>query len=385
MLRRIHLDRVLAALNGRAAVALLGPRQVGKTTLALEIAERMPSVYLDLERPSDLAKIQDADLYFESIPDRLIILDEIQRLPDLFPVLRSQIDINRRRGRRTGQFLLLGSAGSELLRQSSESLAGRIAYIDLPPLNLLDVGTDRIDALWTRGGFPEAFLDEADSFDWRLDFIRTYLERDIPSLGPRIAATTLRRFWTMLAHHQGQIFNASNLAGSLGVTSPTAASYLDLMVDLLLVRRLQPWFANVGKRLVKSPKTYVRDSGIVHALLGLKDRDDVLGHPVAGGSWEGFVIENLLAVAPNGTEPSFYRTSAGAEIDLLLRFGKELWAIEVKRSSAPALTKGFHHACDDVKPTGRFLVYPGNEAFPLRDEVTALPLADLMNRLRAHG
>ena len=385
MFRRIHLDRVLAALNGRAAVALLGPRQVGKTTLALEIAERMPSVYLDLERPSDLAKIQNADLYFESIPDRLIILDEIQRLPDLFPVLRSQIDINRRRGRRTGQFLLLGSAGNELLRQSSESLAGRIAYIDLPPLNLLEVGTDRIDVLWTRGGFPEAFLEQAESFDWRLDFIRTYLERDIPSLGPRIAATTLRRFWTMLAHHQGQIFNASNLAGSLGVTSPTAASYLDLMVDLLLVRRLQPWFTNVGKRLVKSPKTYVRDSGIVHALLGLKDRDDVLGHPVAGGSWEGFVIENLLAVAPNGTEPSFYRTSAGAEIDLLLRFGKELWAIEVKRSSAPALTKGFHHACDDVKPTARFLVYPGNEAFPLRDEVTALPLADLMNRLRAHG
>lgn len=385
MLRRIHLDRVLAALNGRAAVALLGPRQVGKTTLALDIAERMPSVYLDLERPSDLAKIQNADLYFESIPDRLIILDEIQRLPDLFPVLRSQIDINRRRGRRTGQFLLLGSAGNDLLRQSSESLAGRIAYIDLPPLNLLEVGTDRIDALWTRGGFPEAFLDAAESFDWRLDFIRTYLERDIPSLGPRIAATTLRRFWTMLAHHQGQIFNASNLAGSLGVTSPTAASYLDLMVDLLLVRRLQPWFANVGKRLVKSPKTYVRDSGIVHALLGLKDRDEVLGHPVAGGSWEGFVIENLLAVAPNGTEPSFYRTSAGAEIDLLLRFGKELWAIEVKRSSAPALTKGFHNACDDVKPTARFLVYPGSEAFPLRDEVTALPLADLMNRLRAHG
>ncbi|WP_187970732.1 ATP-binding protein [Aquibium microcysteis] len=385
MLRRIHLDRVLAALNGRAAVALLGPRQVGKTTLALDIAERMPSVYLDLERPSDLAKIQNADLYFESIPDRLIILDEIQRLPDLFPVLRSQIDINRRRGRRTGQFLLLGSAGNDLLRQSSESLAGRIAYIDLPPLNLLEVGTDRIDALWTRGGFPEAFLDAAESFDWRLDFIRTYLERDIPSLGPRIAATTLRRFWTMLAHHQGQIFNASNLAGSLGVTSPTAASYLDLMVDLLLVRRLQPWFANVGKRLVKSPKTYVRDSGIVHALLGLKDLDEVLGHPVVGGSWEGFVIENLLAVAPNGTEPSFYRTSAGAEIDLLLRFGKELWAIEVKRSSAPARTKGFHNACDDVKPTARFLVYPGSEAFPLRDEVTALPLPDLMNRLRAHG
>jgi predicted AAA+ superfamily ATPase len=247
------------------------------------------------------------------------------------------------------------------------------------------VGTERIDALWTRGGFPDAFLDEAESFDWRLDFIRTYLERDIPALGPRIAATTLRRFWTMLAHHQGQIFNASQLAGSLGVTSPTAASYLDLMVDLLLVRRLQPWFANVGKRLVKSPKTYVRDSGILHALLGLKDRDDVLGHPVAGGSWEGFVIENLLAVAPNGTEPYFYRTTGGAEIDLLLRFGKELWAIEVKRSSAPALTKGFHHACDDVQPTARFLVYPGDEAFPLREGVTALPLADLMNRLRAAG
>lgn len=385
MLRRIHLDRVLSALNGRAAVALLGPRQVGKTTLAIEIAERMPSVYLDLERPSDLAKLQDADLYFESVPDGLIILDEIQRLPGLFPVLRSRIDINRRRGRRTGQFLLLGSAGNELLRQSSESLAGRIAYIDLPPLNLLEVGAERIDALWTRGGFPDAFLDEEGSFDWRLDFIRTYLERDIPALGPRIAATTLRRFWTMLAHHQGQLFNASHLAGSLGVTSPTAASYLDLMVDLLLVRRLQPWFANVGKRLVKSPKTYVRDSGILHALLGLKDRDDVLGHPVAGGSWEGFVIENLMAVAPNGTEPYFYRTNGGAEIDLLLRFGKELWALEVKRSSAPSLTRGFHHACDDVKPTARWLVYPGEEAFPLREGVTALSLADLMSRLRASG
>jgi predicted AAA+ superfamily ATPase len=385
MLERTQLDRVTAALGGRAAVALLGPRQVGKTTLALDIATRIPAVYLDLERPSDLARLQDADRYFETVSDKLIILDEIQRLPELFPVLRSRIDVNRRHGRRAGQFLLLGSATNELLSQASESLAGRITYIELSPLNVLEVGAEHLDKLWTLGGFPDAFLDPDGSFDWRLDFIRTYLERDIPALGPRISATALRRFWTMLAHHQGQLFNASQFAGSLGVTSPTTSSYLDLMVDIMLVRRLSPWFENVGKRLIKSPKTYVRDSGLLHALLGLEGHDDVLGHPVAGGSWEGFVIENLLAVAPKSTEPFFYRTSAGAEIDLLLRFGKELWAVEVKRSSAPVLTKGFFHACDDVQPTARFVVHAGQDTFPLRDEVTALPLPDLMARLRAIG
>lgn len=385
MLKRTQLDRVTAALGDRAAVALLGPRQVGKTTLALDIATRMPAVYLDLERPSELARLQDPDRYFETVADKLVILDEIQRLPALFPVLRSRIDINRRHGRRAGQFLLLGSATNELLSQASESLAGRITYIELSPLNVSEVGADHLDRLWTLGGFPDAFLEPDGSFDWRLDFIRTYLERDIPALGPRISANALRRFWTMLAHHQGQLFNASQLAGSLGVSSPTANSYLDLMVDIMLVRRLSPWFENVGKRLIKSPKTYVRDSGLLHALLGLQTHDDVLGHPVAGGSWEGFVIENLLAVAPKSTEPFFYRTSAGAEIDLLLRFGRELWAVEVKRSSAPALTKGFYLACDDVRPTARFVVHAGQDTFPLRDEVTALPLPDLMARLRAIG
>ena len=385
MLKRTQLDRVTAALGARAAVALLGPRQVGKTTLALDIATRIPAVYLDLERPSDLARLQDADRYFETVSDKLIILDEIQRLPELFPIMRSRIDINRRHGRRAGQFLLLGSATNELLSQASESLAGRITYIELSPLNVLEVGAEHLDKLWSLGGFPDAFLDPDGSFEWRQDLIRTYLERDIPALGPRISATALRRFWTMLAHHQGQLFNASQFAGSLGVTSPTTNSYLDLMVDIMLVRRLSPWFENVGKRLIKSPKTYVRDSGLLHALLGLENYDDVLGHPVAGGSWEGFVIENLLAVAPKATQPFFYRTSAGAEIDLLLRFGKELWAVEVKRSSAPVLTKGFFHACDDVKPTARFVVHAGQDTFPLRAEVTALPLPDLMTRLRAIG
>lgn len=381
----MHLDHILRALQNRPAVALLGPRQVGKTTLALEIAAAHPSVYVDLERPSDIAKLDDAEFYFSENRDKLIVLDEVQRMPGLFQILRSRIDLNRREGRRASQFLLLGSASNELLNQSSESLAGRIAYLELPPLNLLEVGSDRINDLWVRGGFPDAFLDDDDSFGWRADFIRTYLERDVPALGMRIPATTLRRFWTMLAHHQGQLFNASQIGASLEVKGQTASRYLDLMIDLLLVRRLQPWFVNVGKRLVKSPKVYIRDSGILHALLGIRDLDDLLGHPVAGGSWEGFVVENLLAAAPPDAEAHFYRTAAGAEIDLLLKFGKEMWAIEIKRTTAPTLRKGFHHACEDVRPTAKWLVYAGEETYSLRDGVTVTPLSALMERLVAHG
>ncbi|MDQ0314603.1 ATP-binding protein [Amorphus orientalis] len=381
MIPRLLTAKIRSALEKRPAVALLGPRQVGKTTLAREIADDRPSVYLDLERPADLARLDDPDLYFSENADKLIVLDEVQRMPGLFQTLRSRIDLNRREGRRTGQFLLLGSASNELLNQSAESLAGRISYLELPPLNLLEVGPDHLNQLWVGGGFPDAYLDEADSFEWRMDFIRTYLERDIPALGSRIPAETLRRFWTMLAHNQSQLFNASQIGGALEVKGQTASRYLDLLVDLLLVRRLQPWASNVGKRLVKSPKTYIRDSGLTHALLGLHDLDDILGHPVVGGSWEGFVIENLIAAAPAGAEAFFYRTSAGAEIDLLLKFDKELWAIEVKRTTAPTLKKGFHVACEDVNPTAKWLVYAGEETYPVRNDVTVIPLAELMNRL----
>ena len=325
MIYRLAEARISDLLTRFPAVAVLGPRQVGKTTLARRIVEELgaAAVYLDLELPSHRAKLSDPELYFSSQEDRLVVLDEIQRVPGLFEVLRGVIDERRRQGRRHRQFLLLGSASIDLLQQSSETLAGRIAYSELTPLLAEEVATkkrgDR-DRLWLRGGFPDSFLaaDEAASVEWREEFIGTYLERDIPLLGPRIPAETLRRFWTMLAHEQGTLLNAASVAGAIGVSGQTVGRYLDLMVDLLLVRRLPPWSKNAGKRLVRSPKVYVRDSGLVHALLGLRDLDAVLGHPVTGGSWEGFVIENLLAAAPSGTSACFYRTAVGAEIDLVL-------------------------------------------------------------------
>lgn len=359
------------------AVALLGPRQVGKTTLALEIAELQPSIYLDLESESDRARLSDPELYLAQHEDKLVILDEVHRLPGLFQVLRGLIDRGRRRGRRAGRFLLLGSASLELLRQSGESLAGRISYVEMNPLDALEIGAADETKLWLRGGFPDSFLAASDaaSLRWRQDFIRTYLERDVPLLGPRIPAELLRRFWTMLAHRQSGLLNAAEFARSLGVDGKTVANYIDLLVDLLLVRRLAPWPANVGKRLVKSPRMYIRDSGLTHALLGLGSLDEVLGHPVAGASWEGFVIETLTSVAPNGTQAYSYRTSAGAEIDLVLVLpGGALWAIEVKRSLAPRVERGFHHACADLNPQRKIVVYPGDETYPLSPGVEAMSL-----------
>jgi len=350
---------------------------VGKTTLALEIAETRPSVYLDLESEADRAKLAEPDLYLEPHADELVILDEVHRMPNIFRGLRGLIDRGRRSGRKAGRFLLLGSASMDLLQQSGESLAGRIAYLELGPIDILEAGADRADDLWARGGFPDSLLAEsdADSLRWRRDFIRTYLERDIPQLGPLIPAETLRRFWTMLAHHQGGLLNAAELARGLGIDGKTVASYLDLLVDLLLVRRLPPWHANEGKRLVKSPKVYVRDTGLVHALLGLRDLEAILGHPVVGASWESFAIETLIGTAPFEVSASFYRTSAGAEIDLLLTLpGSRLWAIEIKRSLSPRVEKGFHIACDDLRPERRLVVYPGREAFPLGSGVEAMPL-----------
>lgn len=383
------LERRLSAgladrLAAVPAVILLGPRQVGKTTLALRIAETRPSLYLDLESDADRARLADPEAFLGRHADRLVILDEVQRMPGLFQPLRGLIDRGRRQGRRAGRFLLLGSASLDLLRQSSESLAGRVSILELGPLDATEVGDGRQDQLWARGGFPDSFLapTDADSVRWRQDFIRTYLERDVPQLGPRIPAETLRRFWTMLAHLQGAPANASALGRSLGVDHKTVATWLDLLVDLLLVRRLPPWHADTGKRLLKAPRLYVRDSGLVHALLGLRDLDALLGHPVAGGSWEGFVVETLLGMLPAGGEGFFYRSAGGAEIDLLLRFpGGRVWAIEIKRSAAPKVGRGFHAACEDVRAERRLCVHPGSDGFPLANGAEAIGLATLARSL----
>jgi uncharacterized protein len=389
MIPRRLFPTLTAALDEAPAVALLGPRQVGKTTLALEVAESRPAIYVDLESQSDRARLAEPELYLAKHTDKLVILDEIQRMPQIFQSLRGLIDAGRRRGqgrsKGNGRFLVLGSASIDLLKQSSETLAGRIRYLELSPLDAGEVDRARLDALWLRGGFPESLLANSDaaSLRWRGDFIRTYLERDIPQLGPRIPAETLRRFWTMLSHQQGALLNAAALARALAVDGKTVAAYLDLLVDLLLVRRLSPWHGNVKKRLVKSPKVYVRDSGLVHALLGIGDHEALLAHPVAGGSWEGLVIESLIGAAPPGTEAYFFRTAAGAEIDLLLKRPGERkpWAIEIKRGLAPKLERGYHVACDTVKPQQSRVVYGGVERFPLAENVEAVSLPDLCAEL----
>jgi predicted AAA+ superfamily ATPase len=309
-----------------------------------------------------------------------VIVDEIQRAPGLFGILRGIID---ERGN-AGQFLLLGSASIDLLKQSGQSLAGRIAYLELGPFDILEIDIARESDLWVRGGFPRSLLAANDetSTAWRESFIATYLERDIPQLGPRIPAQILRRFWTMLAHRQGGLLNAAELARSLAVDGKTIAKYLDLMVDLLLVRRLPPLHANVGKRLVKAPKTFLRDSGLVHSLLRLDCLDDVLGHPIAGASWEGHVIETLIGASPPRTTTSFYRTAAGAEIDLILELpGQRVWAIEVKLGSVPRSEKGFRIAVDDLKPDKAFIVYAGTERYPQGEGIEAVGLRELAEEL----
>ncbi|KWV56218.1 ATPase [Rhizobium altiplani] len=384
MIPRRKTLELIELIDSNPAVALLGPRQVGKTTLALEIGEQRPSIYLDLESDADRAKLSEPELYLSGHEDKLVILDEVHRVPDLFQALRGLIDKGRRKGLRSGRFLLLGSASIDLLKQSGESLAGRIAYLELAPIDGLEVHATELNTLWNRGGFPDSLLARTDAVSqrWRLDFIRTYLERDIPLLGPRIAAETLRRFWTMLAHHQSGLLNAADFARALGVDGKTVASYLDLMVDLLLVRRLEPWHNNAGKRLVKSPRVYVRDSGLLHSLLGLTTLEDILGHPIAGASWEGFVIETLHAAIPVGAHANFYRTAAGAEVDLIVTLpGGRRWAIEIKRSLTPKVERGFHNACLELKPDRRIVVYPGSEAYPLNNEIEVLPLRQLGEEL----
>jgi predicted AAA+ superfamily ATPase len=366
------------------AVVLLGPRQVGKTTLARTLAKDWPggAVYLDLERPADRLRLDDADTYLRAQQGKLVVLDEIHRAPGVFEILRGIIDDNRQAGIRNGQFLLLGSAALDLMRQSSETLAGRVAYIDLAPLSIGDATAAGIadSTLWLRGGFPDSLLaaDDTRSLDWRRDFIRSYLERDVPMFAPRLPAETIGRLWTMLAHNQGSVLNQARLASALGVANPTIDRYIDLLVDLQLVRRLRPWGGNLGKRLVKSPKVYVRDSGLLHGLLELETVNDLLGHPVCGHSFEGHCIDNLIQAAGKRYVPYFYRTHVGAEIDLVLeKGGKPEIAIEVKRSMAPSPDKGFSVACDDLQIAHRYLVYPGLERIPLRHGAQAIGLQAL--------
>ena len=388
LIPRAIVPTVLSRLAEAPAVVLLGPRQVGKTTLAQQIAGEYgkDAIYLDLERPADLRRLDDADAYLRAQAGKLVVIDEIHRAPGLFAVLRGVIDERRRGGMRHGQFLLLGSASIDLMRQASETLAGRVAYLNILPLTAAEAVPEghTVEKVFLRGGFPESLLAKSDeaSFRWRTAFVRSYLERDVPMFAPRLPAETVGRLWTMLANGQGSLLNQSRLAGSLGIKSPTIGRYVDLLVDLMLVRRLQPYSNNTGKRLVRSPKVYVRDSGLLHALLELQTSNDIAGHQIAGPSYEGFVIENLITAANDRYVPTFYRTEDGAEIDLILeRGGKPIMAVEVKRASAPKTGKNFQTVCDELGINKRFVVYPGTERYPMSGGVEAIPLLDLEREL----
>ncbi len=383
MLTRWITPKLKQSMAHAPAVALLGARQIGKTTLAKQIGMETNSLYLDLESPEDLLKLSDATSFFNAHNDKLIIIDEIQRAPDLFMVLRGVIDKNRQNGQKYNQFLLLGSASMDLLRQSSESLAGRISYLDMGGLNVLETGEDTKN-LWLKGGFPESYLAENDAIamNWLEDLIRTYLERDVPQMGFNVSAPRLRRLWTMLAHLQGEPINCSKLGGNLEVDAKTISNYIDILENLLLVRRIEPWHVNVKKRLVKSPRYYVRDSGILHRLLGISNYDVLLSNPILGKSWEGFVIENICSVLPRHAEIYFYRTAAGAEIDLVIKMpSSETWAVEIKYGVAPKINKHFSQTCNDIGATKKYVVYGGNDEFPIGNDVNIISLSKIMEKL----
>ncbi|MGO8693378.1 MAG: ATP-binding protein [Rectinemataceae bacterium] len=387
MIPRHALSTLEDDLSSYPAVALLGPRQSGKTTLAMEVGGAHRALYLDLESEQDRGKLTAPELYLREQLDRLVILDEVHRAPELFLVLRGLIDRGRREGHAAGMYLLLGSASFDLLRQSGETLAGRIAYRELTPFWVMEIPQDQEELLWMRGGFPESFLsaDEAHSLRWRRDFIRTYLERDVMQFGIRLPAETLRRLWVMLAYTQGGLLNLAQLARNMDLDVKTVNRYLDLLGNLFLLRRLSPWHGNVGKRLTKTPKVYLRDSGLMHALLGIEEKDILLSHPAVGSSWEGFVVENLLTSAHDRAEGFFYRTAGGAEIDLLLLWpDQRLWAIEIKRSLRPRPERGFYAACVDLQPARRFVVYPGTESFPLGEGIEAVSLRTLAAYILEH-
>lgn len=383
-----YVERIITAsieqkLENMPGVVILGPRQCGKSTLAKAIiSEIRGAVYLDLERASDVSKLRDPEAFFSLNSDKLICLDEIQRVPELFPVLRSIMDENRK----NGQFIILGSASPDLIKQSSETLAGRISYFELTPFLLKEVSEDHdlrpLRKLWLRGGFPRSFLasNEKESFEWRIDFIRTFLERDIPQLGFRTPAKTLERFWSICAHLHGQLLNSSKLGESMGVSHHSVRSYVDMLEKSFVLRVLRPYESNLKKRLIKSPKIYIRDSGILHALLGIETHNDLLGHPVYGASWEGLVIENILSLLPNW-KASFYRTSSGSEIDLIIEKGNKRVAIECKGSTSPNLNRGFWIAVSELKFKEVWVVAPVKEAYPIEKGIMVAPPHQLIEHL----
>jgi predicted AAA+ superfamily ATPase len=382
MIQRRAQSSIIGSLQRFPAVAVVGPRQVGKTTLAKAIAAEFPrAIHLDLERPADLAKLADAELFLARLADSLVVLDEVQRLPEVFAVLRVLIDQDRHPGR----FLLLGSASPAVLRQASESLAGRVSFHELGPFDLMEIRPqgEGLIRFWERGGYPLSWLasSDADSFEWREAFIQTHLERDLPTLGIRVPGLHLRRFWQMLAHSHGQLWNASRLASSFGVSAPTMQHYLEILESTYMVRRLLPLTANLGKRLIKSPKVYIQDCGLLHCLLGIRSVGELYGHPVAGASWEGWVLEQLARVLGPAWQLSFYRTAAGAEVDIVAERGSRRLAFEMKLSTAPKPTKGFWHALDDVKPEAAYVVAPVEAEYPLAENVHVIPPPVLMERM----
>ena len=393
MIKREIQERLYSAIEAMPVVVLLGPRQVGKTTLAIEVSHRVKkkASYLDLESDSDFNKLADAEAYLKRFSDELLVIDEVQRKPDLFRIIRGIVDARKRKGEKAGHFLLLGSSSRELLQKSSESLAGRIRYLELTPFTTSELYQAEGDPFdlekkWLRGGFPDSYLASSnqDSWLWRSDFISTYMERDLPSMGVNIAPPILKRFWKMLAHYNGNQINHSELGRSLELSHTTIKSHLDVLTDFYMVRQLSPWSGNIKKRLVKTPKIYLRDSGILHSLLGLSNIEAILSHPAMGASWEGFVIESILNILNNQWTYSYYRTATQIEIDLVLQTPQqEVWAIEIKKSTAPKLGRGFFEACNDIKATHKFIVNANNESYPLNNGVEVIGLLDFLKMLKS--
>ena len=394
MIDRLFESQLIDALMDSPAVALLGPRQVGKTTLAQRLSKKTfekDIVYLDLELDSDLAKLDDAEGYLKRFENHLVIIDEAQRAPELFRVLRGLIDIRKRNGEKAAQFLLLGSASRDLLQHTSESLAGRIRFLELTPFSIEEIEHEKgakqdLERLWSRGGYPDSYLARSDdaSWEWRINFISTYLERDIPLMGPKVPATRMKRFWTMLAHVHGQQLNLSNLGKSLETSHTTIRNYLDLLTDFYMVRQVPPWSGNTKKRLVKAAKVYIRDSGLLHTLLNVTDMESLLGHPILGASWEGFAVENILSRLSSKWRYSYYRTSAQAELDLVLEGPRnQIIAIEIKRSISPKITKGYHFACDDLKATQKIVIHAGADSFPMNGGIEAMGMETFLKKLNS--
>jgi uncharacterized protein len=393
MIPRIVEKDIIDGLAAMPAVALLGPRQVGKTTLALQIAKQSiakKTSYLDLELDSDLSKLDDPEGYLRRFEGQLLIIDEVQRKPDLFRILRGLIDGRKRAGEKAGHFLLLGSASRDLLQQSSESLAGRIRYLELTPFSAAELYRDDpeafdVETLWLRGGFPDSYLAENDdeSWRWRDDFISSYVERDIPLMGPQAPAARMKRFWSMISHYHGGHANLSEIGKSLEVSHTTIRTYMDILTDFYMVRQVPPWSGNTKKRLVKSPKIYLRDTGLLHKLLNISDIESLLGHPVAGASWEGLIVENIVSRLSKKWQFSYYRTASHTEIDLVLEGpGRQRWAIEIKRSAAPKLTGEFHQACKDIKATRKFVIHSGPDRFPMAENTEAMNLAGFLKHIQ---